>query len=528
MNSYDFTRRMFMIGAGNLILFSGFISSKVNARPAFSENPFTLGVASGDPQYDGFVIWTKLAPKPLEEHHGMEMVIVPVKWEVSEDEEFSKIVATGEEMARPELGHAVHVEVAGLLPHRPYYYRFYIEGGEKSRVGKCRTTPIYGGNIDKVRIGVAGCQHYEWGFYTAYRYLSQEEDLDAIFHYGDYIYERRAQFSCKPESKGACTRTHIGDQLYSLDDYRRRYAQYKLDPDLQAAHTAAAFLSSYDDHEISNNWNGEWDEKGVPNEVFLLRRFAALQAWYENMPVRKGAFPSKGAIQMFRNIDYGNLLKIQILDTRQYRTRHRCAGKDKYCRPIEDKGYETIIGDRQEKWIANNFNRSKQDNIKWNLLAQQVMMMPFNYTNERSSGAINVDSWSGYPQSRQRVIDLINERRLTNVVVATGDVHKHHAGLIPAKEGDLQGKIAATEFVGTSISSGGNGTEFPVGWEKIIAQNPNNLFISDKRGYQIFTITPKKWITDIKTVDKVESEGGKLTTAASFALTPEKVELHKA
>lgn len=303
-------RRDLIKAAGSLVVLVGLAPAKVFAQ-SIGGYPFTLGIASGDPHPDGFVLWTRLAPKPFEPGSGMQMKAVPVRWEVAEDERFTRIVKSGEELARPELGHSVHVEVKGLRPARPYWYRFLVRG-EASPVGTVRSAPAAGAAVDRLRIGVAGCQHYEGGYFTAYRHLSEEADLDAIFHYGDYIYEHWAGRGC-PKGDGAertCLRTHVGDEIYTLDDYRRRYAHYKMDADLQAAHAAAAFLPTWDDHEVDNNWADRWDEQGTPPELFLLRRHAAMQAWYENMPVRRAQFPTRGGLSMHRQLDYGRLLRI--------------------------------------------------------------------------------------------------------------------------------------------------------------------------------------------------------------------------
>ncbi|MBT2188814.1 alkaline phosphatase D family protein [Sphingobium nicotianae] len=337
-------RRELLKAASGFVLFAGLPLRGVLAQ-APRQYPFTLGIAAGDPAPDGFVIWTRLAPRPLEPHGGMEPQPVVVAWEVAEDEAFSRIVRSGEVIARPELGHSVHVEVEGLRPARPYYYRF-LAGTTVSDTGTARSAPPPGAAVGRVRIGVAGCQRYTSGYFTAYRYLATEGDLDAIFHYGDYIYEGGARRGCAVvDGQTVCVREHDSDEIYSLDDYRHRYALYKLDPDLQAAHRAAAFLSTFDDHEVDNNWTSQWDENGTPPEVFLLRRFAALQAWYENMPVRRTQFPANGQLRMFRRIDYGSLLRIHLLDTRQYRSDQRCnMPGDRNCRSADDTGLESVLG----------------------------------------------------------------------------------------------------------------------------------------------------------------------------------------
>lgn len=510
----QFDRRNLIKVAGGLAIFAGLSPRAVWSAPLVGY-PFTLGVASGDPAPDGFVLWTRLAPRPFEPGSGMPMKVVPVSWQVAEDPQFARIVRNGEAMAHPELGHSVHVEVEGLAPARPYWYRF-LAGAERSPAGTVRTAPARGAPAERLRIGVAGCQHYEGGYFSAYHHLSEEPDLDAIFHYGDYIYEGRARVC---DAKTACVRLHDGDEIYSIEDYRRRYALYKLDPDLQAAHRAAAFLSTYDDHEVDNNWAAQWDQDGTQPAIFLLRRFAALQAWYENMPVRKAQLPAAGRIQMFRRIDYGDLLRVHLLDTRQYRTDQLCEPKEiKPCRFPDAKGPSDIIGADQERWLGDGMRKD----FRWNLLAQQVMVMPFAYPESRGGGTTNTDSWSGYPDARARLVKSIQDRRLTNVVIATGDVHKHHAGVLPSRADDFASTPVATEYVTTSIASGGDGSDIPAGWEQVLANNPHTRLLNDRRGYQLFDIGRREWRTDVMALDRISTHDGVCRKVASLVTVPEK------
>lgn len=525
-----FDRRKFLLGAGSLALFAGLgRTGQVWAAPKFAAYPFLLGVASGDPMPDGFVIWTRLAPEPLEEHAGMPMLAVPVRWEVAEDDKFSAIVRTGDALARPELGHSVHVEVAGLKPRRPYWYRFHVEGQPPSPPGTARTAPAAGDSPERVRIGVAGCQHHEAGLYTAYRYLSQEPELDAVFHYGDYIYEgagKESRVSILDATGKRIDRKHAGNEIYTLDDYRRRYAQYKSDPDLQAAHAAVAFLSTWDDHEFDNNWAAALDQDGTPPEVFALRKFAAMQAWYENMPVRRALFPTpQQGITLYRRLDYGQMLRVHLLDTRQYRSKQRCEpGMTKPCRADDTGESAQMLGVAQEQWLGNGLNAGS----RWHLLAQQVMMMPYRYPSSRKSGQLNTDSWSGYAESRARVVDMIQDRKLGNVVVATGDVHKHHAGVVPSREGDLLSTPVATEFVTTSIASGGDGSDIPATWENVLTENPHTRLLNDRRGYQVFNVGHDTWQTEVVAIDKVSAPGGRKSVIARLVTEHGKPGIEKA
>ncbi len=514
-----FDRRSLFRSAGGLVLLGGLLPQRLLAAP-LGQNPFTLGVAAGDPWPDGFVIWTRLAPRPFDEHGGMPAAPVPVRWDVAEDDGFVRVVQSGETLARPELGHSVHVELRGLRPHRHYWYRFMVAGSDSSPIGMARTAPAAGAVVDRVRIGVAGCQHWEAGFFDAWRHIAGEPDLDLIFHYGDYIYE-----GPRLPLGERIVRQHIGDEIYSLDDYRRRYAQYKSDPHLQAAHAASAFAATFDDHEVDNDWAADKDQDGTPPEYFHLRRLMALQAWYEHMPVRRAQLPGLHGIIAHRRLDYGRLLRLHLLDTRQYRTKQRC-GLDggEHCRPVEDGGGSQMLGAAQEAWLDEGLGGE----AGWNLLAQQVMLMPFRYLESRAQGRYNLDSWSGYPDARSRLTQLMQKNNLTNVVVASGDVHKHHVGLVPMREHDLEGPAAATEYVSSSISSGGDGSDIPPGWEDILGENPHSNLVNDRRGYQLFTIAPGQWRTDVIGLDRVSVRGGNKHQVAAFVTLPHQPGAHPA
>lgn len=511
-------RRTLMKGGGSLALFTGFsASSTLFARP-LGANPFTLGVASGDPWPDGFVIWTRLAPRPLDEHGGMPQSAVPVGWEVAEDAGFTRVVQKGAALARPELGHSVHVDVSGLRSHRHYWYRFNLAGSDLSPVGMARTTPAGDAAIDRVRIGVAGCQHWEAGFYDCWGALAREPDLDLIFHYGDYIYEGRGQLT-----GGHSVRQHAGDEIYSLDDYRRRYAQYKSDPHLQAAHQACAFAASFDDHEVDNNWAGEFDQDGVPPEAFLLRRMVAMQAWYENMPVRRAQLPGMQGITAYRRLDFGQLLRAHVLDTRTHRSDQPCndVARSEQCTPEKHDG-ATMLGAAQEAWL----DKGLANQAAWNLLAQQVIVMPLDV---RAAGqtrpVFETDLWDGYRPARARLVDSIRKHGLTNVVIAAGDHHKHGAGIVPERDGAPDGKPVAVEFLATSISSGGNGRGEGDG--RVLQNNPNWDLYTDRRGYQLFDITPDRWTTEVKVMDEIQKPGGTIRTLAQYQVMPDAPRLHR-
>ena len=500
---------MLALGAGGVVLGSG---RQALADPVFAEYPFQLGVASGDPTPDGFVIWTRLAPRPLEPGHGMPSAPVPVKWEVGTDRGLSNVVRRGEAVARPELGHAVHVELEGLEPGRDYLYRF-TAGAERTAPGRAKTAPAAGASVARSRFGVVGCQAYEQGFYTAHRRIAGE-DLDFVFCYGDYIYEGRGSRTYTG-SGGTIEnpRQHVGGETYSLDDYRRRYAQYKMDADLQASHAAAAWFVTWDDHEVANNWVSALDD-GVPPEVFLLRRQAAAQAFYEHMPLRRSAFPRGAEMQLYRHAAWGDLLDLNFLATRSHRSDQPCGDRwATTCEGVNDPAAQ-VLGEAQEQWLYRNLDRSR---AHWKVLAQQIMVMDLDRREGPETG-FNLDTWAGYRIPRQRLLDRLQQRRIGNVVVLTGDEHQNYAGELHRDSRNPEGRPAAAEFVTTSISSSGDGVDQRPDGRRYLADNPFLKFNNAQRGYVVCDVTPEAWRTEFKVLDKVSERGGMLTTRAVYAV----------
>jgi len=519
MTNFVFNRRTLLLAGGHAALLSALAQTPALAAPKFSDDPFSMGVASGDPLPDGFVIWTRLAPKPLERGGGMPAQSVTVDWEVSEDDGFRRIVLAGKALARPELAHSVHVEISGLRSHRRYWYRFVVDG-VRSDVGTVRTAPAAGAAVDRLRIAVAGCQNYQAGLFTAWRHISQEADLDVVYHYGDYIYEGKAAGQPAP-GRPPVVRRHIGDEIYSLDDYRQRYALYKIDPDLKAAHAAAAFLPSYDDHEVENNWSGVWDENGTPPEIFELRRAAAMQAWYEHMPVRLSQLPRKGVQLMYRRLDYGGLMRLNILDRRSYRSIPMCEeAADPNCVAKRDQP-DTMLGEMQERWLGEGLSGG----ATWNVLGLGGLVMPFDRSLQKIPTK-GYDNWTGYPDARERLVRMIQDRKLTNVVIVGGDSHMFFMGHVPSRPNDLASAPVATELHATSISSN-SGNGLPIGPDPRAASNPHIATIHDQRGYLLCDVDPGAWNVSMRVVDQALTPGGKVSTLARYLVKPDRPLLSK-
>jgi alkaline phosphatase D len=485
-----------------------FRSSKV------SDYPFSLGVASGDPLPTGVVLWTRLAPKPLE-GGGMPNENVEVSWQVAEDEGMTKIVAKGTAVATPELSHSVHVEVEGLRPDRWYFYQF-SGAGELSPKGRTRTAPAADQMLSRLKFAFASCQSFEAGYYTAYDHMMRE-DLDFVAHLGDYIYEAAGQ-----DKK---VRKHVGPRLETLEHYRNRHAQYKTDEFLQATHAKFPWIVTWDDHEFANNCAGCVSEKAdeLP-EQYLIRRANAYKAYYEHMPLRTGQLPKGPDLQLYRKVSFGRLAEFDVLDTRQYRTDQPCGDGNKA--PCEGCFNETgtILGPEQEKWLCRTLDESQST---WNVLAQQVMMARV----DRVPGELvgySMDQWPGYEVNRQRMLKFFGERPKLNPIVLTGDIHNNWANNLVVDSADEKARPVATEFVGTSISSGGDGAETRKDTASIYAENPFVKFFNAERGYVSCEVSPEKWTTHYRTVPVVTKPGGELKTRRSFVVERDRPGLQEA
>jgi phosphodiesterase/alkaline phosphatase D-like protein len=486
-------RRQFLggIGVTAVLLGTGALrSGRAQALPPQLGDPFTLGVASGDPLPDGVVLWTRLAPDPMaaDGRGGMPPETFGVRWEVAEEPEFRRIARRGAVDATPELGHSVHPEVDRLAPGREYFYRF-TAGNAVSPVGRTRTAPAPDASPERLRFALASCQAWVGGRYAAYRAMATD-DLDFVVHVGDYIYE------------GRDTRT--------LADFRLLHARYKGSPDLRAAHAAFAFVTTFDDHEVDNNWAGD-----VPQDdtsLFLQLRANAFQAYYEHLPLRIGARPAGPDIRLHRRLRFGDLVELTVLDTRQFRTDQ---ADGRFIAPRDPDALDpgrTMTGAEQERWLLDGLAASP---TRWNAIAQQTIMAFYDY--DTGDGvSINHDQWDGYAAARERLLGFVARRRPGNVVVLTGDWHSSWVNDLKADFTDPGSETLATEFVGTSISSG-------CGWRDDVAAalgaNPHvRFFDGDHRGYARCTVTPQQWRTDYRVVRDPADPAGPAFTLASFAV----------
>jgi len=500
-------RRHFLLGSAALASacwLSGKATGAVARRLSLQDDPFQMGVASGDPDEHGFVLWTRLAPRPFE-GGGMPDQAVEVGWEVAADETFHSVVQKGIFHATPALAHSVHIEVVGLKPDRWYFYRFHA-AGQTSPVGRARTFPRRDVMPSQLRLAFASCQHYEQGFYTSLQHLAQE-DLDICIHLGDYIYEG-------PARKNG-VRQHQGREITTLEEYRQRFALYRSDPHLQAAHAAMPWLVTWDDHEFDNNYAGEIsEEEGIDRAAFLRRREAAYQAYYENMPLRSSALPAGPQLRLFRSLPFGRLAQLAVLDTRQYRTDQ--PNGDKRGPLVGDVFSPTaeMLGASQEQWLQTELLQSP---ATWNVLAQQVMMGRIDRIPGPEFG-YSMDQWSGYDVPRRRLLSFLEEQKIANPIVLTGDIHCSWVNDLKVDFDRPDAPVVATEFVGTSLSSGGDGQDQHEGVPQILAENPFVKFYNGQRGYVRCTVTPERWVADYRVVPFVTRPDAPIQTRASFAV----------
>jgi alkaline phosphatase D len=468
-------------------------------RVSFDRDPFSMGVASGDPEATSVVLWTRLAPKPFEPGGGMPNEAVAVQWQVCEDEAMRKPVRGGTARADVEFGHSVHVEVDGLQADRWYWYRF-TAGDAQSPIGRTRTLPDAKAAPAQGKFAVTSCQNWEQGLFTAYEQMAKDEP-DLVFHLGDYIYEYAA-------GRNGKVRTHHGDEIQSVDDYRMRYAQYRSDPLLQAMHARCPWLVTWDDHEVDNNYADDLSEqKDVLPVDFLIRRAHAYQAYYEMMPLRARSLPQGPRLQLFRKASYGTLAELLVLDTRQYRTDQPNGDRRS---PLNDAALNrrnTLLGAPQRVWLKQALRDSK---ATWNVLAQQVMMgLVGSMRKDDQEPHYSMDQWPGYAHERMDLVRFLGDHKIRNPVVLTGDIHSNWCNELRVDDRRHDDPVIATEFVGTSLTSGGNGSDKPRDHDALLAANPCVKFHNRQRGYIRCTVTPKSWTSDYVVMDQVERPGGK-------------------
>lgn len=485
------------------------------ARQALRHDPFSLGVASGEPTHDGLVLWTRLLPDHPADAGAPWAGPLTVRWELADDAQFQHIVQRGTATALPALAHSVHVEVTGLQPSRWYHYRFML-GDAVSRTGRTRTAPAPDAPEQRLRLVYASCQRWENGYYAAWRHASADQP-DLVLFLGDYIYENPS-----PKNSSGLARVHSLHVPRNLADYRARYALYKSDPDLQAAHACAPWMVTWDDHEVQNDYAGN---HGLGDADWLPLRAAAWQAYYEHMPLRASSLVSANfqGLQLYRRLTWGRLARLHMLDARQYRNRQAC-------RPPGSRSAGTVhpeacselagpqrsfLGWQQEAWLQQGLALDGHGHgARWSVLAQQTLLSPRHY----SSGQVPADGWGGYPAARARLLKALAAQPPRNTVVLGGDIHQNYVcNVMTASDDGSAPRILASEFCGTSISSRAGTTQ-----DKLDALRHNNPHVllarSEERGYGLCDITPGQWTTQLRAVRDPLDAGSDAYTLARFVV----------
>ena len=487
-------------------------TATTSGAPAVESDPFTLGVASGDPLADSVILWTRLAPaEPLPDTD------IEVAWEIARDAEITDVVADGTAPAVAALGHSVHVDATGLESDTEYWYRFTV-GEFTTPAARTHTFAAPGTMPDRFRFAFSSCQNWEQGRYAAYRDLVEEADIDAFVFLGDYIYEYAT--GGYADERGRETGQDF--ECETVEQYRERYALYHSDPQLQAAHALVPWIITWDDHEVDNDYAGDISENDDDPAAFRERRAAAYQAWYEHMPVRLDP-PEGPDYEIYRSFAHGDLVRFHVLDTRQYRSDQQRGepfveqlGQAVQVRDetLANDPDQTMLGAAQREWLIAGVAESA---AVWDVLAQQVFMFGGNALAGSAPPVVVVDTWDGYAGDRRAVLDAVSAE-VDNLVVLTGDFHSAAVADLRADPFDTTLPVVGSEFMASSISSSFFDDDAAV--EGLVtgalAANPQLKWFDSQRGYTVCEVTPDRWTATFRAVADQFDETSPVTTISSW------------
>jgi alkaline phosphatase D len=422
---------------------SGCATSHPGAAPVrHGANPFVHGVASGDPLADRVILWTRVSPDELRPGEP-----ISVDWWIARDADGLDRVNGGRAEALAERDFTIKIDAEGLDAGRDYFYRFSTRSGA-SPVGRTRTLPRPETKVEHLRFAVASCSNYPQGFFNAYAAIALRDDLDVVLHLGDYIYEYG-----NGEYGDGTALDRIPDpvhEILSLEDYRRRHAIYKADPDLQAAHARHPWITVWDDHESADNSfrDGALNHNPILFEGrWTSRRLAAIRAYYEWMPIRE--LPTG----LFREFHFGDLADLVMLDTRLAARDAQVANGDHEAAGDPSR---SLLGTEQESLFLDALSSAEGRGAAWKIVGQQVIVSPLT----DGEGFFNADTWDGYRESRRRVLDHIARESIEGVVFLTGDYHSSWAFEVPPPLGSAEpydpetgAGSRAVEFVAPAVSS---------------------------------------------------------------------------
>jgi alkaline phosphatase D len=528
-------RRQFLAGGVGIAAGLGVLGSATMSTSASSStvSPFRHGIASGDPLPDAVVLWTRVTPTEQSLPGSGRGPDVSVRWEVARDEAFTHVVRAGTVRTDVRRDHTVKLDATRLEPATDYYFRFALDG-KTSPVGRTRTAPAPGSTPERMRFGVVSCANWQAGWFSSYRHLADRGDLDAVIHLGDYLYEYQPGKYSYGHRNEDVRRHDPPREIVSLRDYRRRHAQYKTDPDLQALHAAVPFIVTWDDHEVADgSWaHGAFEHQRATEGSYARRVRAAQRAYDEWMPVRiSGTAVSGDGAKIYRRLQFGQLVDLSMLDLRSYRSKRVPEDTP----TIGDPG-RTIAGEHQLAWLAGNLATSP---CRWKLIGNPVMIAPVRlpprplaeefalsqtvtFTPLRTS-APNTDEWDGYPSDRSRLLGQVESDGTSDVVFLTGDVHTAWANEVPGPHG----VPVATELVCASITS--NNVDDFIGVRPrtvslaleaaIQTTNPHVRFVNlDDHGHSVLEVTPSRIQMDWYAVDDRRDPRSGIRRLASWAV----------
>jgi alkaline phosphatase D len=492
-------RRSVVAGLGTL-----WLPSLARASAPLAADPFGLGVASGQPRPHSVVLWTRLVAADRAERPAGA---IQVGWAVAEDDGMRRIVRSGVALAEERWAHSVHVDVEGLRPNRPYWYRFTV-GGKASPVGRTLTAPAPTEKMRSLGLAFASCQQYEQGYYSAWRHAASEE-LNAVLFLGDYMYE---------VSWGRdLVRHHTGGRTTLLDEYRDRYALYKSDRDLQAAHAAHPWIVMWDDHEVANDYANDISPVDLDPAAFLAMRARAYQAYWEHMPLSDAMRPQGPSLRLHERYRFGELAELTTLDDRQYRSRNACEARSLQSRFLvqcaeRTDPARTMLGAEQEAWFAAGMKRAS---ARWNLVGQQTLMAEA-VRHREGREIFWADGWDGYPAARQRLLEAVAASPVRDTLVLGGDVHSFWAADLRSDFRRPDAAVVATEFVGGSITSQGPKQAYVQG---ALDANPHLRYgRTGVNGYGLLRLEPGAATVAFRTVGTVKKKDSPISTLARFAV----------
>ncbi|HEY0741472.1 MAG TPA: alkaline phosphatase D family protein [Chryseosolibacter sp.] len=482
-----------MIGLG-LLLSGCQVPKESSARKALVEEvaplydsalrPFYHGVASGDPLQDRVILWTRVTPSDA-------VASVPVRWEISTDQNFSSILQSDTLSTSPTNDYTVKVDVTELAAGTKYFYRF-VALGKTSMVGETKTLPQQ--SPEHVKFAVVSCANWEFGYFNAYARIA-EKDLDAVIHLGDYIYEYATG---KYGNKNSDRKNLPSHEIVTLKDYRTRYSQYHLDAGLRQARQRHPFITIWDDHEVANDVYTEGAQNHQPEEGdFMTRKQAATKAYYEWMPIREGN-------RLYRSFSYGDMCDLIMLDER---LEGRVKPLDSLKDPAYTKEYRTMLGQQQLDWFQTELKKG----TSWKIIGNQVMFAPLDQSAINPNQGVNLDSWGGYPLERNKISDFLQSNAIKDVVFLTGDTHASWACEVVNDVRTSSNKNIQNPFaveLGTTSISSGNANEYAADSEvmqrekKLLTTNPHFKYANQRdHGYLLLTVTKDKSTAEWYVVD---------------------------